>query len=130
MKKLITERFAINGLFLILTLFVLFHLLILFGIVPYERVWGGRLKNQAQMRSFETVSIIINLIMLATVAIKAGFLKVRLPQMIIKIVFWAMFVLFFFNTIGNVLSINAFEKIVFTPITLLLALFSLRTAIA
>jgi hypothetical protein len=129
MKKLITERLAINGLFLILTLFALFHVVILLGLIPYEMVWGGKLKNQAEMRVSETVSLIINLIMLAAVAIKAGFLKIYLPPMLINIVFWAMFGLFMVNTVGNALSLNTFEKIVFTPLTLILAIFSLRIAI-
>jgi hypothetical protein len=130
MKNLITERFAINGLSAILTLFVLFHVLILIGIIPYEMVWGGRLKTHAKMVTFETVSLIINLIMLIVVAIKADFLKIHLLPMIIKIVFWAMFALFTVNTIGNILSTNTFEKLVFTPLTLILALFSLRAALA
>jgi hypothetical protein len=37
--------------------------------------------------------------------------------------------LFFLNTIGNLLSNNQLEKILFTPLTTILFVFSLRLAI-
>jgi hypothetical protein len=64
MKKFLTERFAINGLLTILSLFVIFHLLVIIKIIPFEIVWGGRLKDQSQMLTFETFSAIINMFML------------------------------------------------------------------
>ena len=63
-------------------------------------------------------------------AIYAGFLKLKLHQSILKITFWGMFVLFLFNTIGNLLALNNLETIIFTPLTALLSLFSLRLALA
>ena len=130
MKKFITERVAINGVLTILSLIAIFHLLVMLRIIPFEIVWGGRLKDQSQMLIFETVSVIINLIMLAVVVIKAGFLKVSINPMIIKIALWIMFGLFLMNTIGNLFSNNEIEKIVFTPLTFILSLFSLRIAIS
>jgi hypothetical protein len=40
-----------------------------------------------------------------------------------------MFVLFAINTVGNIFSNNELERLIFTPLTLLLAVFSLRLAI-
>ena len=130
MKNFISERFAINGLFTILSLVVIFHLLVMLRIIPFEIVWGGRLQDSSQMLAFETVSVIINLIMLAVVGIKAGFLKTRINRMIIKIALWLMVVLFLVNTIGNLFSNNEFEKLVFTPLTLILLIFSFRLAVS
>jgi len=93
-------------------------------------VWGGRLKNASQMLSFETVSIVINLIMLAGVGVYAGILQLKINQIVIKAGFGIMFVLFLLNTIGNLSSENEWEKMVFTPLTLLLSLFSLRLALS
>jgi hypothetical protein len=129
MEKFISERFAINGLLTILSLIVIFHMLVIIGIIPFEIIWGGRLKDSSQMLTFETASLTINLIMLVTVLIKAGFLKFSFNQKIIMIVFWIMFIIFFINTIGNILSKNEFEKIVFTPLTLILSIFSFRLTI-
>jgi hypothetical protein len=100
------------------------------GIIPFEIVWGGRLKDASQMLSFEAISVMVNLIMLATVSVYAGILQVNINPRVIKVGFWLMFVIFFLNTIGNIASVNNFEQMVFTPVTLLLAIFSLRLAIS
>jgi hypothetical protein len=126
MEKFINQRFAINGLLTILSLIVIFHLLIIIGVIPFGIIWGGRLNDSSKMLTFETVTLTINLIMIVTVLIKAGFLKFVVNQKIITIVFWIMFIIFLMNTIGNILSKNEFEKMVFTPLTLILSILSLR----
>ena len=130
MNNLAIIRLATRGLFLLLSLFVLFHLAILLGVVPYGMVWGGRLKSHAQMLSFESVSILANLVMLAVVGVRAGFLRLRVPALVLKTALWIMFVLFLLNTAGNALSTNGLEKLLFTPVTLLLAFFSLGLALS
>ena len=129
MKKLITERFAMYGLLTMLSLFILFHLLVILQIIPFGVVWGGTMKDQSQMLTFETVSIMINILMLAIAGIKAGILKVGINRVIVQVILWMMFGLFLLNTIGNLFSNNQFEKIVFTPVTFILSIFSLRLAI-
>lgn len=129
MNKLLTRRFAIDGLLLILSLVVLFHLLVIVSVIPYDIVWGGKLKDVSQMRAFEAISIVLNLIMLAVVAIHAGILELTVNPVIIKIALWTMFVLFLVNTFANMLSEDEREKIIFTPLTFLLSMFSLRLAV-
>jgi hypothetical protein len=129
MKKMFTERTASYCIFITLSLIVLFHLLVLAGIIPFQIVWGGRLTNRSQMLRFESISIVINLVMLAIVAIRAGWWNVRFHPLFITIVLWLMGALFLLNTLGNLLSINTFEKLVFTPLTLLLALCCFRLAV-
>jgi hypothetical protein len=129
-KKLISERVTANGLLVLLSLVVGFHLLVLTGVIPYQIVWGGRLKTQEQMLRFEVVSVLLNLLMLAVVGVKARVLKWAIPPVIIKVGLWVMGGLFLANTVGNLFSTNEFEKLVFTPLTLLLALFSLRLAMS
>jgi len=129
MNKLFTKRSASYCILIILSLIVLFHLLVLTGIVPFQIVWGGRLTNHSQMVQFEMISIGINIVMLAAVAIYAGILKLHIKPLLIRIVLWCMCGLFLLNTIGNLLSTNTFEKMVFTPITLLLAICCFRLAV-
>lgn len=93
-------------------------------------VWGGRLQSQEQMILFEMTSILINGVMLGVVAVYVGYLKAKVNPKIIKAALWLMVILFSFNTIGNLFSNNELEKMIFTPITLLLAFFSLRLALA
>jgi hypothetical protein len=130
MKKLISERFAAIALLSLLSVFLLFHVLIMLGVIPFEIVWGGRLKDRSQMLRSETVSVIINLLMLAVVGIKAKIIEVVLPQLLVRLILWIMFALFVLNTLGNLFSLNQFEQLVFTPVTFLLALFSLQLAIS
>ena len=130
MEKLISERFVANGIIFILSGIVIFHFLIIAGIIPFEIVWGGRLKNQTEMLQFESISIALNLIMLTLVAIKAGLLKINLKPNFLKVSFWLMAVLFALNTLGNLLAVNTVETLIFTPLTFLLAVFSFRLALS
>ena len=129
MKSVISKKAATFASLCILVLVILFHFLILTGVVPFDIVWGGRLKDASQMIRFEIISIFINLLMLVVVANSAGMLKLKINQKIIRGGIWIMFVLFLLNTVGNLFSNNHFEKIVFTPITFLLAVFTFRMAI-
>lgn len=117
------RRIATYGLTLILGLVVLFHICVLTGLIPFSIVWGGRLENQEQMIVFEAISIFLNVCMLAIV-----FISIRHRNTLIVIALWLMAVLFFINTIGNLLSTNELERILFTPLTLVLTIFSVRLA--
>ncbi|WP_460612366.1 hypothetical protein [Hymenobacter seoulensis] len=130
MKRLLTERFAARALLCIIALTLGFHALVMSGVIPYEIVWGGRLHNQNQMLTFELVSIAINLLMLGVVAARAGLLKaVPVPPVVLTGVLWLMVALFVLNTLGNLASESTVEKVIFTPVTLALAVCSLRLAL-
>ncbi|UOQ70108.1 hypothetical protein [Hymenobacter cellulosilyticus] len=129
MKTVLSARVAAHGILLILTLVVLFHLLVLTGVIPFDIVWGGRLKSFQEMLQFETVSIGLNLLMLVVAGIAAGRLRVRVSRLLLKGALWLMTGLFLLNTVGNLLAHTDLERLVFTPLTLLLALFSLRLAL-
>lgn len=109
---------------IILLATILFHFLVLLGIVPYQIVWGGRLQNQREMIHFELVSILLNFLMFAIVAIQARVIKLRVHPIVVKIALWLMVFIFVMNTIGNIISLNELERYIFTPLTLLLAIFS------
>ena len=81
------------------------------------------------MLSFETVSILINLLMLVIVCIHTGLLKVYVNRTVLRIVLWCMAGLFAINTVGNLFSNNDFEKMMFTPLTLILSVLFIRLAI-
>ena len=130
MHKLDTKRIAAQGILLVLSLMVLFHVLVMVQVIPYGMVWGGRLENSSQMLLFEAISIAVNLLMLGAVAISAGMIKVKINRGLLKAALWTMFAVFLLNTIGNLLSNNETEKLIFTPLTLLLSLFSLRLAMS
>ncbi|MCB2407925.1 hypothetical protein [Hymenobacter lucidus] len=129
MKQLFSERLAAASLLVIFVLILLFHGLVITGVIPFGVVWGGRLQTHAQMLAFETVSIALNALMLAVVAVWAGYWKVSVSSRVLRVALWLMVGLFGLNTVGNLFSTNVTEKAVFTPLTLLLALLSLRLAL-
>jgi hypothetical protein len=112
----------------IFSLVLVFHFLVLTGLIPYEVAWGGRLKSKDEMIVFETASILLNGLFLLVVLIKAHYLKINLPNAFLNGTLWVMVVLFAVNTVGNLLAINPWEKFIATPITLILSILSYQIA--
>ncbi|MFT7377838.1 MAG: hypothetical protein ACI88Z_001670 [Sphingobacteriales bacterium] len=108
---------AIKTMLFLLVAVVLFHLSIVLKIVPYEITWGGRLKNDSEMYVFESISILINLLLITILLIKGKYLRELVSMKIVDIALWIFFVLFGLNTVGNIFSETNFEKY-FTILTL------------
>ena len=89
---------------------ILFHLSIITKIVPYDITWGGRLTNDTEMYVFETVSILINLLLSWVLLMKGNFVKYKFPNQVVNIILWIFFAIFILNTIGNVFAKTFFEK--------------------
>ncbi|WP_345054047.1 hypothetical protein [Hymenobacter glaciei] len=129
MKTLLSERLALHGLLAIFLSTTLFHVLVMVGVIPFALVWGSRLQDHSQMLRFEAVSLTITLLMLVVVGVRAGYVKIRIPPRVMTVFFGLMCLLFLVNTAGNLASNNPLEQLLFTPLTLLLALLSLRVAL-
>lgn len=127
MKKFIRAN-AINLFLGLLSMVIVFHVFILTKIIPYTIAWGGRLENDAEMYVFELISIAINLLIMFVLAIKAGYLTMKVSEKILDIVLWIFFFLFCLNTLGNLLAETIFEKSfsVLTAISALLIWIILR----
>ena len=119
-------RFAVNSLLTLLSLVMIFHLLILTQVIPYNIVWGGNLQNTEQMIVFEIVSLLINTLIIITIAIKGKYLKFNLSQRLTDLLIWLFVILFSINTLGNLFAKASIETIAFTPMTFLSALFCFR----
>lgn len=115
-----TQRTAAYVLIEILGLSLVFHLLVLTGVIDYTIVWGGRLSTTGEMVVFELVSIVTNAVFLLIALRKIGRLKFIPNEKVINGVLWAMAVVFLLNTLGNLLSLNDWERNVFSPLTLAL----------
>lgn len=118
------QQIAGAGMIGIFSLTIIFHLLVITGIIPYAVVWGGRLQTKQAMYYFEAVSILLNVFLLLVVMTKVGLLRMPVPVKVVNALLWTMSLLFFINTIGNLLSVNYWERVVFTPVTLLLFVFA------
>lgn len=128
-RNLISERFAGRALTVIFSLTILFHLAVIAGLVPIDMIWGGRLKTQEALYVFESISLVLNALMLWVVIIRMNYVKISVNPKVIRVVLWLMFLLFLLNTLGNLMAFNNLETYIFTPVTFLMVVFSLRLAI-
>jgi len=127
--KLLPLKVATNGTLVILSLIIIFHLLVISSIIPFDIVWGGNIADKNKLWIMESISITINFILLLFVLAYSDIIKIKLHPTVVKVGFWLMFVLFLLNTLGNILSKNSLEACIFTPLTLLLSLFCFRIAV-
>jgi hypothetical protein len=118
------------GLLILLSMFLVLHFIILLKLIPYNLVWGGRLKSDKEMYRFEIFSILINSLFVIVILVQGSFLTIDIPKKIITYALWLMAGLFLLNTLGNVTSKNKLEQRLFTPITIMLAIFSLILALS
>jgi hypothetical protein len=115
---MIKANTAIKMLLAIIGAVLIFHLLIILRVIPYEQIWGGRLKNERDMLVFESFSFLINILLSITLMIKGGLLSLKIPQIVISKVLWFFFVLFVLNTVANLFAKTILEKS-FSILTLL-----------
>jgi len=128
MRQFIPERLALVMLAIILSIMSVFHLLVILGVIPFGMIWGGQMKQRGQIILPELFSLCFTLIMLLIVFTRAGWNRLNIPPQITRIAFWTMFGIFILNTLGNLSSVNLFEKLVFAPLTAILSLLCLRLA--
>lgn len=128
-KKLVSEKAAAYGILAILSPMIIFHLLVISGVIPFTIVWGGRLTNREEMLQFESISIAVLLLVLLLVAVKAGIVRMKTNPLFFKVVFWMLAGLFLVNTLGNLQAIKPIERFTFTPITFLLSILCVRLAL-
>lgn len=105
----------------LLVIVIVFHFLILFKIIPFDIVWGGRLKSEQEMYVFESISISMNLFLLWILSLKIKNIKHKF----INITLWIFFVIFSSNTICNLFAHTSFEKY-FSVLTFIFALLLLK----
>jgi len=121
MNKFSTQH-IIKLVVTLLCLVLLFHFSILTQLIPYKIVWGGKLNSVEEMYGFELISITINLLILIVVYLKGQFIRNSISTKVINSFLWLFFVIFSLNTIGNLFAESNIEKIIFTPITLILSI--------
>ena len=130
MKKLISAKLAGNILLFSLGLLFLFHILVLLKVIPAEIVWGGQIQGvPANLFPLEAVALVVTVIFILIVIAKMGYVQVGKFYTAINIGVWLIFAYLLLNTLGNLASGISLEKLLFAPITIILALCALRLAI-
>jgi hypothetical protein len=89
---------------------IVFHILVVLKVIPYDIAWGGRLSNDQEMYVFETVSIGINLLLGWVVLMKCDLVRFKFSTRIVNTVLWIFLVLFILNTVGNIVAVSNLEK--------------------
>lgn len=128
MQKIISVSLASLLMIIIITSILIFHILVISGVVPYTIIWGGKIKSHGEMISFTSISIAINSLMILIVLMRIKIINFNNHPVKIRVALWIMVILFGLNTLGNLFSQTILEKIIFTPLTVLLAILSYRLA--
>ena len=103
---------------------VVFQVIVLLGFIPTEMDWGGRLQNEQERTVGAVMSMVVLLLCVALVL-----LRLRRPDSAIG--GWGMWIicgLFVLNTSGNLQALDMRETLIFTPVTLILAVLAARVA--
>ena len=130
MTKLLSTRTAGNVLLVLFARFVIFHIMMLFNLLPSNVVWGGQTGGSpSSLRALETISLIFTLLFAIVVAIKIGYIRVGKFSKVVNVLLWIIFAYLLLNTAGNLASSSSIETLLFTPITIVAALLVFRLAI-
>jgi hypothetical protein len=129
--RLLEARTAANVLLVGLGLLAVFHVFVLSGAAPGDMVWGGTADGlSGRLVVLETVGLTVTLLFALLVAAKAGYIRAAGLRRPARIGMWIVFAFFVVNVLGNLASTSTLEKVVFTPVSVVMALFSLRLASA
>jgi succinate dehydrogenase/fumarate reductase cytochrome b subunit len=74
MFNIISKTQALKIILTLLTIVIVFHILIIIRIIPYQIVWAGKLESVNKMFVFETVSISVNILLLTVLLLKGNFI--------------------------------------------------------
>jgi hypothetical protein len=106
---------------ILLVVAAIIHLGVLLQLLPHQMVWGSRIKSRRQLFNLGVPSLLANLFFLWVVVQAAEFIPVIIGGFWLKVLLWLMSILFALNTLGNISSPNTTEKLIFTPLAMLLA---------
>ncbi len=100
----------------------LMQVLIALGVIPITMAWGGRqsqLTDSLQIASLVSASLL--LVFAYIIRRRASLAGNPPPSTIIKVLAWLITAFMVLNTLGNLTSLSLNEKLLFTPMTLVLA---------
>lgn len=125
MLKIIKKKTAGIILTGILILLLIFHTLILAQILPSHIVWAGNISGN-NFFFLELFAISLTMLFIVIGATQSGFFKNKFLEKIARGGTWVMIIYFSANIIGNLLAPSLAEKLIFTPLTIILVLCLIR----
>lgn len=109
---------ALRLLLLIQGLLFLFHLLILFKVIPYDSVWGGNLISDKTLFLYESISLLITGLFIFLLLTCGQYLKLHISHKMMRFNLRIFLILNIINTVANLLADTTVEKM-FAIITIL-----------
>ena len=122
---------AANIATLLFAIVIILQLLLALGILPVTMFWGGtQTELTLGLRLASVAAAIILTLFAYVIRRRAGLIGDPPPSTLIKILSWVITAFMVLNTLGNLASQSTAEKIVFTPLTILLAIFCFIVSIS
>ena len=116
-REMLSKNTALKLMIGVLSIVLVFHFCVLFEIISYKIVWAGKINSLDEMRIFETVSILINTLLIAILYIKSKNIKNNVSNKVVNAIIWVFVFLFAINTIGNLFAKSMIEQILGTTLT-------------
>jgi hypothetical protein len=114
---MISKSIALKFMIGLLSLVIIFHLCVLFELLSYKIVWAGRLNSKEEMYVFESLSLLLNILLIIVLYIKFQNMKKRESNTVVNIIIWGFVFLFALNTIGNLFAESLIERFLGTLLT-------------
>jgi len=127
---MIGEKSAATVLLVILGALAVFHTVMLAGALPAGIAWGGQVSGSRQaLRALEVAALVVTLLFAGVVGAKVGFIGGARLRRAARIGMWVIFGYFVLNVVGNLASTSGLERMIFTPVGVVVALLALRLAV-
>ena len=102
---------------------IILQLLLALGILPVTMAWGGtQTELTPALRLASVAAAVVMALFAYVIRRRAGLIGSPPPATLIKILSWIITAFMVLNTLGNLASQSTAEKILFTPLTILLAI--------
>lgn len=119
-----------NILLVLFTLLAVFHVLVINRIVPSNIVWGGRfIESTSDLFLYEVIALLVLILFILITAAKVGYIKIFKSQKAMNICVWIIFAYLLLNIVGNLASPSTLERVIFMPLSMVMAFFVLRLAV-
>ena len=113
---------AANIATILFVLSITLQLLLAAGILPISMAWGGRQSQlTASLRIASVVAAVLLGFFIYIIRRRAGLMGDMPIPTITRVISWIIAAFMAFNTLGNLVSTSTGEKIIFGPISFLLA---------
>ena len=133
-RSAVNFELAIRICLVLFGIFSLFHFAVILGIVafiivPLEYLWGGRMQTKEELLVFEIISLVVQLLCYWVIVLKRKHIQTTQNSLIVESLIWILCVVFFINTIGNLVAKTMVETLLGTPITAILCFILFRIGI-